>query len=279
MPLLSFLKRQPERASSGATQAVAVEVLKRQALQRLIGAAILVGLGLVIFPWIFDTKPRPLPADTPIVIAHGDGSVSASNGSAPVVGMPKTTAPTPEADAGPTVAPTAPPVTSPTPPAASAAPAPHALAAPATVPATVAAVEPAASRARSAHEADRPPPAPVTAATTKSQPQAASSASGGASAAEMARLQAALEGHTPPPAAGPAQRFAVQVGAYADNARAHEARLKAEKLGLKTYVQGVDTPAGRRIRIRVGPFASQDEAARALSRLKQAGLSGTLVPL
>jgi len=39
-------------------------------------------------------------------------------------------------------------------------------------------------------------------------------------------------------------------------------RARIEKLGLKTYAQAVDTADGRRVRVRLGPFASRDEAER-----------------
>ena len=74
-------------------------------------------------------------------------------------------------------------------------------------------------------------------------------------------------------------RFVVQVGAYAEAASAREARQRAEKLGLKTYTQVVETQAGNRIRVRVGPFASRDEADRAAGKLKSAGLPAALLTL
>ena len=51
-----------------------------------------------------------------------------------------------------------------------------------------------------------------------------------------------------------------------------EARAKVEKLGLKTYVHVAETPAGPRTRVRVGPFATRDEAERAAAKLKSVGL-------
>jgi DedD protein len=56
-------------------------------------------------------------------------------------------------------------------------------------------------------------------------------------------------------------------------------RAKVEKLGLKTYTQSVDTEAGKRTRVRVGPFATRAEAEAASSRLKGAGLPGNLLVL
>jgi DedD protein len=71
----------------------------------------------------------------------------------------------------------------------------------------------------------------------------------------------------------------VQVGAFTDAAAVKEARAKAEKLGMKTYTQVADTPAGARTRVRVGPFATRDEAERAASKLKAAALPTVILTL
>ena len=71
----------------------------------------------------------------------------------------------------------------------------------------------------------------------------------------------------------------VQVGAYTDTATLREVRAKVEKLGLKTYTQAVDTDAGQRTRVRVGPFDTRQEADKASARLKAAGLPGNVLVL
>lgn len=89
-----------------------------------------------------------------------------------------------------------------------------------------------------------------------------------------------LEGR-PAAAAQPeaAGRFVVQVGAFSEAASARDARAKAEKLGLKTYTQVVETSAGQRIRVRVGPFTSREQAQQAADKLKAAGLPGAILTL
>ena len=71
----------------------------------------------------------------------------------------------------------------------------------------------------------------------------------------------------------------MQVGAFADANAARDARQKVEKLGLKTYTQVVETSSGKRIRVRVGPFASRDEAEKASSKIKSAGMSSAVFTL
>ena len=74
-------------------------------------------------------------------------------------------------------------------------------------------------------------------------------------------------------------RFVVQVGAFSDAAKLREVRQKLEKAGLKTYTQVVDTKDGKRTRVRVGPFASQDEADRAASHIKSLALSAAVLKM
>ncbi|RZJ51895.1 MAG: SPOR domain-containing protein, partial [Acidovorax sp.] len=51
-----------------APQADSIEVMRRRARHRLIGAAVLVLVGVIGFPMLFDTQPRPIPVDIPIEI-------------------------------------------------------------------------------------------------------------------------------------------------------------------------------------------------------------------
>ena len=71
----------------------------------------------------------------------------------------------------------------------------------------------------------------------------------------------------------------VQVGSFADESRAREARSKIERAGLKNYTQAVETKDGKRIRVRAGPFASKAEAERAAEKLKKLDLPGTVLSL
>jgi DedD protein len=61
----------------------------------------------------------------------------------------------------------------------------------------------------------------------------------------------------------------VQVGAYADAEKAREVRRKLEKAGLKTYTHVAETKEGKRTRVRLGPFATRDEADKAADKAKQ----------
>src|SRR5438067_1144191 len=64
---------EPAAASAGSGQAAArqaesIEAMRRRAKHRLIGASVLVLIGVVGFPLLFDTQPRPISVDIPIEI-------------------------------------------------------------------------------------------------------------------------------------------------------------------------------------------------------------------
>jgi DedD protein len=74
-------------------------------------------------------------------------------------------------------------------------------------------------------------------------------------------------------------RYVVQIGSFADEGRARDARAKLERAGLKNYTQAVETKDGKRIRVRAGPFASKAEAERAADKIKKLDLPGTVLSL
>ena len=96
-----------------------------------------------------------------------------------------------------------------------------------------------------------------------------------AKAQDSAKAQALLDGKP----AATEERFVVQIGAFADAARAKEARAKVEHAGLKTYTQVVDTKDGPRTRVRVGPFSDKAEAEKAVQKIKSLALTATLLTL
>jgi len=72
--------------------------------------------------------------------------------------------------------------------------------------------------------------------------------------------------------------FIVQVAAIATKERADELQAKLKKAGIKSFSQKVSTKAGERIRIRVGPFNTKEEAVKMRARLVKLGLTGKLQP-
>lgn len=272
MRLLSFLKR-PTQATAGASApAEPLEQARTRARQRLIGAAVLVGVGVIAFPVLFESQPRPIPVDVPIEIPKKDQAPPLA---APPAGK-SVPAPQPvieesAAQAGREL---------PAPSNAASAAAAGARSAPTAGDGRAA--DQAVERGGASKMADKSPgkaadkPAQPTEATAD-KPKTASRDGKGEDAA---RAQALLEGkEAKRVAAADAGRFVVQVGAFGETASASEARQKVERLGLKTYTQVVETSAGKRIRVRVGPFGSRDEADRAAAKLKAAGMPAAVLSL
>ena len=76
-----------------------------------------------------------------------------------------------------------------------------------------------------------------------------------------------------------APRFIVQVGAFSDEAKVKEVRAKLEKAGFKTYVHVAQTKDGKRTRVRIGPFASKEEAQKTVNKIKPLQLSAAVLTL
>lgn len=288
MGLLSFLKGKstpgatPTRAAAAAD---AVGAARVRARRRLIGAAVLVGLGVIGFPLLFETQPRPIAVDVPIEIPRKDAAAplpppraaapTRPAASAPVQSAPAAAATVPKkdevitesrADAGRDISPREPsPAVAATAASGPVAPKPAASAPPPTPPAA----KPAAPTSVAKAPAEAPKP----------------------TAAEAARAKALLDGKDTPvakaepaaakggDAAAVSTRMVVQVGAFSDANAAREMRQRVEKLGLKTYTQVVETDAGKRIRVRVGPFPSREEADKVADRIKAAGIQASVLTL
>ncbi|MEO7741686.1 MAG: SPOR domain-containing protein [Usitatibacter sp.] len=92
----------------------------------------------------------------------------------------------------------------------------------------------------------------------------------------------------PPPAAAPdtasvapakLEGFAVQVGAFRDEAKLKQLREKLADANVVHYTERLESKAGPLTRLRAGPFATRDEAEAALVKLKRAAVDGKVVPL
>ena len=256
----------PPNAASNA-KPESVEVVRKRAKHRLTGAAVLVLAGVVGFPLLFDTQPRPIAVDIPIEIP-GKTTVK------PLV-MP----------AKPDVAAAAPPT--PTPGRAASAPATGPAATPDTVTAgsSLTSKEEILVDKKVVAQALPAPPAikteakPAPKAEVKPPPKAPVPADDGDRAMALLSGQAAPPAVAVPAATGSEARLVVQVGAFSDAVKAREVRLKLEKAGLKTYTQVAETAAGKRIRVRVGPFVTRAEAEKAVGKIKTLDLPAAILTL
>ena len=252
-------KSDPGAGSAKVEPADAVQQARTRARQRLIGAVVLLVIGVIGFPLVFETQPRPIPVDIPIEIPKRDAMPPLAMPSAPV-------------------APVA-PAEEPRSAVVAAAPSPASVPAPKPAPRNGGDV---ITESRGDAGRDVTPPAPASApARPVSRPETAATTR---PAADGERARALLEGRsaeasTANASSSAATRFVLQVGAFADAESARESRKQVEKLGLKTYTQVAQTPGGSRIRVRVGPFASRPEAEQALAKVKAAGHAAVVLTL
>ena len=82
-----------------------------------------------------------------------------------------------------------------------------------------------------------------------------------------------------PAARQQSRRFLVQVGAYSNVKSARAAVDRVAKAGFNAYQETVKTSNGDWIRVRVGPFASREDAEQAQQALKRAGVTAALIAL
>lgn len=76
MGLFSIFKRPGGAAPAAAAgdAALAVDSARMRARRRLIGAVVLLGIGVIAFPLLFETQPRPIPVDIAIEIPRKEGA-------------------------------------------------------------------------------------------------------------------------------------------------------------------------------------------------------------
>ena len=273
MAFFKFRKDGAEPAAP-APAAESLEAMRKRARHRLIGAAALVLIGVIGFPLLFDSQPRPIDVD--IVI-----NIPEKNKVAPLAATPSVVAAS-QADAPP------PPAPAPVEKETLVTPAPVEKM---IVPAVTAAPDKATAKAGTQTPApvETKPDAKATAKTdtktdtmsdAKPAVKADAKPTDTKSPAEAAKAQTLLEGKEPAPvASSPGLRYVVQVGAFAEAQKAKEARRILEKAGISTYAQVVDTKEGKRTRVRVGPFTNKADVDKAIEKIKALNLPTQVLTL
>jgi DedD protein len=307
MGLLSKFKirRSDKPAPRGAASDPAEQVreVRIKARRRLIGVTLLLVIGIIGFPLLFETQPRPIPVDIPIEIPARDGAaplhVAAPDASSPRVAVvaPPPVEPTgSDAGADEVIEPTVSASTA----AAAAAPAP----APEVKKPEVRKPEPkpaepvreTKSDSRSSDKASDVRKDGGKATSPEAvKPKDSKTADSKTADAKAGKSAAASKPADAKPVTKPAEaksteakaadsksdegRFVVQIGAFAEANSARDARGKVELLGLSTYTQVIESSTGRRIRVRVGPFTTKADADKAAAKIKAAGLQAAVLKL
>jgi DedD protein len=223
-------KRPRSAAPAVPPDDAAIAAARTQARRRLVGALVLLALGVIGFPLLFETQPRPLPQDTPIVVA-ADALRAAPAATSPAPARPLPVSPALPADAGvePVVPASAPVVAAATPKPASAPPLPPP---PVTKPpvAVVASPKPAASP-------PRPPPAAATPATGRWVVQVGAYNDAERLKAARAKLQKlGYASYTQDVDSATGRRTRVRVGPFNTRAEADAVAARVKTVGLQTAV-------------------------------------------
>lgn len=147
---------------------------------------------------------------------------------------------------------------------------------PAPAPSPIAKPEPAPAKAEPPPAAAKtePPPAAVKAEPPPAAAEVEPVAPPSSRAPQSGKTPAS---NAPAKAAGQPklEGFAVQVGAFRDEARLQQAREKLEAAGIVHYTERIDASGGAMTRLRAGPFPTREAAEKARAKLQE----GQVVPL
>lgn len=232
--------------------------LKKRARRRLVGAVAFAGLAAVVLPMIMDHEPKEVAQEVVIRIPGQDEKPFAPNfATAPVAAAPTST---------PSEAPV-----SPVPTASAQKPTPSPL--------------PVASAGEKATEkatpttpgkpekpVDKPPPKPPAKPEKPIDKPADKPVK--ATDAEAQRAAAILSGKSPESSVS--TQHVILIGAFTNPANVTNLQTKLAELGIKVYSEPLDTPQGKKTRVRAGPFASREAGEKALEKMKRIGVAGVL---
>jgi len=241
-PDLAAAGAQPafDEAADEADAAAAATLLRVRTRRRLIGACALLLAVVVLVPMLLDPTPRAVPDNIPIDLPSDR---------TPFAPRPAAPAPAPVTGA-----------------ADGAAGVP---AAPGSAADTAADAAPAGAEAR--------PPA-GSAPSPKSVDEAgAQGKKHSATPAEPAKGEAKHTAHKAEPSAVGQGKIFVQAAAMAEESAAQKLADRLSKSGLTPFVERTHTTDGVRFRVRLGPFASRDDAERMRQRLQALRVSANIV--
>ena len=92
-------------------------------------------------------------------------------------------------------------------------------------------------------------------------------------------IEKAIERAADKPAEKPAKasdQYLILIGAFSNPANVKQLQAKIGELGIKVITEPLDSPEGKKTRVRAGPFASREAADKALDRMKRIGVNGVV---
>ena len=70
--------------------------------------------------------------------------------------------------------------------------------------------------------------------------------------------------------------YLILIGAFSNEANVKTLKAKLSEQGIKTFTEPLNTPQGKKTRVRAGPFANREAADKALEKMKRVGVSGVV---
>lgn len=232
--------------------------LKKRARRRLVGAIAIAVFAAVVLPMVMDPAPQAPVNDVEIRIPGQEQAPAFNPGK--LAAKPVETPPARNVVADK-------PVERPVEraPAPSAEKAAEAVATP---PAAARVVDKAPEKAPE-KAAEKPAEKPAEKVADKTQPAKAKS-----NGEDDARRAAAILAGKAQSAA--AEQHVILIGAFANEGNVQVLQKKLGELGIKVYTEALDSPQGKKTRVRAGPFASREAAEKALDRMKRIGVNGVV---
>ena len=219
--------------------------LKKRARRRLVGAVAVAGLAAVVLPMVMDEEPKQQIQDVQIRIPSQNQAPFK-----PMDGKPEPAAP--RGDAAATVPPVVASVEAPAAKSAETHPE-KAAEKPVDVPA----------EAKSEHKVDKPAPKPAEKTNEKAIEKAIEKANDKPARADENK-------------AGGNGQYLILIGAFANPANVRQLQTKIGELGIKVITEPLDSPEGKKTRVRAGPFATREAADKALEKIKRIGVGGVV---
>ena len=236
--------------------------LKKRARRRLVGAVALAGLAAIILPMVMDSEPKQQVQDVQIRIPGQDDTPF----------NPKLVKPS--AVSGESHEEVAQVESVEVKPAAKAAekPAEKAPEKPVEKKVEKPAEKPADKSAEKKTEKKSEPSAEKTPAKTPEKPAKP--------ADNDAQRAAAILGDkadaSPSSAPSSGGQHVILIGAFSNPANVKQLQTKLGEMGIKVYTEPLDSPEGKKTRVRAGPFPSRDAAEKALDKMKRIGVNGVI---
>ena len=212
-------------------------LLKKRARRRLIGAIAIAGLAAVVLPMVMDEEPKQQVQDVQIRIPGQDQAPFSAQ-----VSKPRAVA-------------------------ANADPAP--------VSAAEAPVNRSVEKANDNKAAEKPAEKPVEKKAEKAPEKAVDKHTDKPS-------PKAVEKSTEKPTKANESKahdngqYLILIGAFANPANVKVLQTKIGELGIKVITEPLDSPEGKKTRVRAGPFASREAAEKALEKIKRIGVGGVV---